>query len=89
MCCPSRCRNGTYQCGTANYPVYGGQYRAENGNMRNFGRTYWHGTAFPQKECSHMKRKLRVRRTQKKIALVRGKIPPTSAGLQTIPFHGW
>ena len=35
-----------------------------------------------------MKRKLRVRRTQKCIALVCGKTPPTCVGLQTTPFHG-
>ena len=32
-------------------PFHGLQYRAEYGNMRNFGPTYQHGTAFPQQEC--------------------------------------
>ena len=32
-------------------PFHGWQYRAENGNMRNFGPTNPHGTAFPQDEC--------------------------------------
>ena len=36
-------------------PFHGGQYRAGNGNMQNFGRTYRHGTAFPQQECSYQK----------------------------------
>ena len=36
----------------------------------------------------YIKRMLRVWRTQKCIALVHGKIPPTSAGPQTTPFHG-
>ena len=67
---------------------HGGKYRAENGNMRNFGPTYRHGTAFPQEESLYQ-RMLRVWRTQKCIALVRGKPPPTCAGLQTTPFHGW
>ena len=29
-------------------PFHGGQYKAEDGNMRNFEPTYRHGTAFPQ-----------------------------------------
>ena len=130
-------------------PFHGWQYRAENGNMRNFGPTNPHGTAFAPKQwlyqrvwrdqkcialvgaetvltstgqqttpfhggstgpemeicetsglpipmvlCFHkrnvyIKRKLRVLKTQKCIALVRGKIPLTCSGLQTTPFHGW
>ena len=31
-------------------PFDGGQYRVWNGNMRNFGPTSPHGTAFPQEE---------------------------------------
>ena len=30
-------------------PFHGGQYRAQNGNMRNFGPTNSHGTAFAPK----------------------------------------
>ena len=37
----------------------------------------------------YIKRKLRVWRTQKCIALVCEKTPPTCVGLQTTPFHGW
>ena len=37
----------------------------------------------------YLKTKLRVWRIQKYIALVRGKAPPTCAGLQSTPFHGW
>ena len=37
----------------------------------------------------YIKRKLQVWRCQKCIALVRGKTPPTCAGQQTTPFHGW
>ena len=36
-------------------PFHGGQYMVRNGNTRNFGRTYRHGTAFPQEECSYEK----------------------------------
>ena len=31
--------------------VHGGQYRAENGNLRKFGSTYRHGTMFVPKQC--------------------------------------
>ena len=31
-------------------PFHGGQYRAENGNIRKFGPTNPHGTAFAPKE---------------------------------------
>ena len=31
-------------------PFHGGQYRAENGNMRKFGATNQNGTAFAPKE---------------------------------------
>ena len=55
MYCPTRCRYRTYQCGAANYPFYGGQYRDQNGNMRNFGPTNRHGTAFAPKQWSYEK----------------------------------
>ena len=32
-------------------PFHGWQYRAEYGNMRNFGPTNPHSTMFPQEEC--------------------------------------
>ena len=35
--------------------VHGGQYRAENGNLRKFGSTYRHGTVFPLKQCLYQK----------------------------------
>ena len=69
-------------------PFYGGRYRDGNGNMRKLGPTYRHGTTFPEGN-GYIKRKLRVWRNQKCIALVRGKIPPTCAGLQTVPFRRW
>ena len=48
---PSRSRYDTYQCVTANYPVsWVAIYRARNGNMRNFGPTNPHGTAFAPKQ---------------------------------------
>ena len=31
-------------------PFHGGQYKAENGNMRNFGPTNQNGTAFAPKQ---------------------------------------
>ena len=36
-------------------PVHGGQYRAENGNLRKFGSPYCHGTVFAPKQCSYQK----------------------------------
>ena len=130
----------------------GGQYRAENGYMRNFGPTNPHGTTFAPKQWLHqkkatcmessknvmlqsvqkpyllardrklllfmgvsigprmeicetpglpirivprlhqsngyIKRKLRVWRAQKCIALVDAETVLTSAGPQTTPFHG-
>ena len=36
-------------------PFLGGQYRAENGNMRNFGPTNPHATAFPPKQWLYQK----------------------------------
>ena len=46
MYCPSQCRYRTYQCVTANYPISWGLYCVQKGNMRNFGPTNPHGTAF-------------------------------------------
>ena len=36
-------------------PVYGGQYRAKNGNIRNFGPNNPHGTAFAPKQWLYQK----------------------------------
>ena len=36
-------------------PFHGGQYRAQNGNMRNFGPTNPHGTAFAPKQWLYQK----------------------------------
>ena len=36
-------------------PFYGGQYRAKNGNMRIFGPTNPHGTAFAPKQWLYQK----------------------------------
>ena len=53
--CSIRCRNSTYHCGAGNYSVLGGQYRDENGNIRNFGPTNPHGTAFALKQWVYQK----------------------------------
>ena len=68
-------------------PFHGGQYWDGNGNMRNFGSTNPHGTAFAPKQWLYQ-RKLRVWRAEKCIALVGAKAVLTSAGPQTTPFHG-
>ena len=36
-------------------PFHGGQHRAKNGNMRNFGPTNPYGTAFPPKQRLYQK----------------------------------
>ena len=36
-------------------PFHGGEYKAKNGNMRSFGPTNPHGTAFPPKKCLQQK----------------------------------
>ena len=41
--------------GPQNKTFHGGQYRAENGNIRNFGPTNPHGTAFEPKQWSYQK----------------------------------
>ena len=51
----SWCRYRTYHCVAAKYPVSWGQYRAQNGNMRNFGPTNPHGTAFASKQWLYQK----------------------------------
>ena len=41
--------------GPQSTPFHGGQYRAENGNIRNFGHTNPHGTVFAPKQWSYQK----------------------------------
>ena len=36
-------------------PTHGGQYRAENGNLRKLGWTYHHSTVFAPKQCLYQK----------------------------------
>ena len=36
-------------------PFHGCQHSAENGDLRKFGSTYPHGTAFPIKQCLYQK----------------------------------
>ena len=72
-------------------PFHGGQYRAENRNMRNFGPTNPQGTAFAPKQWLYQEEatgmELRVGRAQKCIALVGAETVLTSTGLQSTPFH--
>ena len=41
-------------------PFHGGQHRAKNGNMRNFGSTNPHGIAFAPKQWLHQKETRRM-----------------------------
>ena len=65
---------------------HGGLYRAENGNMRNFGPTNPQGTAFPPKQWSHEKEATGME-SSKIITLVGADSVLTSAGSQSAPFH--
>ena len=55
MYCYTPLINRIYLCGSAYYPVSWGQYRAENGNLRKFGPTNPHGTAFAPNNISYQK----------------------------------
>ena len=55
MYCQSWCRYRTYNWWPQSTPFHGGQYRALNGNMRNFGPTNPHGTAFAPKQSLYQK----------------------------------
>ena len=59
-------------------PFHGGKHRAKNGNMRNFGPTYPHGTAFAPKQWL-IKKKLGEWRAQKCNAIVGADTVLTSA----------
>ena len=65
----------------------GGSIGPRIGNMRNFGPTNPHGTAFEQSN-GYIKRKLPAWRVQKFIALVGADIVLTTAWKQSTPFHG-
>ena len=48
----SRCRNPTYLCRPANYPIsWGAVKMLENGNLHKLGWTYGHGTVFAPSKC--------------------------------------
>ena len=55
MYCPSQSRYRTYQCDTANYPISWGLYWVQRGNIRTFGTTNPHGTAFAPKQWLYQK----------------------------------
>ena len=88
MYCVTRCRNSTYQCGATHYPFFMG---GSTGSGMEICETSGPPISMvPRLHQSnvYIKRKLRVWRAQKCIALVRGKTPSTCTGLQTTPFHG-
>ena len=51
----SQCKSLTYLCRTAKTPSQVSQYRTENGNLRNSGSTFSHGTVFAPKQCLYQK----------------------------------
>ena len=77
---PTRCKNRAYQYGLAINPgSCGAVYRAENGNLRNFGSTNRQATVIALKQCLY-KWKLRVWRPQKCVPLL---------GSRNIPVRGY
>ena len=85
---PSRCTESTYQCGHTLPPLMGSSIGSKMEICEISGQPIPTVPCLQQRSL-YIKRKLRVWRPQKCIALVRGKTPPTCAGLQTTPFHGW
>ena len=68
-------------------PFHGVWYTAPNGNMRNFGPTNPHGTAFAPKQWLYQKEAMGMK-SSKCIALVGADTVLTTAWPQTTPFHG-
>ena len=85
MYSPSRCKNHTCT-GLQTTPFHGGQYRAGNGNLLNFGLPIAMLLCLHQSNV-YIKRKLRVWRVQKCIPLIDTKTSLTWAGLQTTQSH--
>ena len=52
---PSQCRYGTSCAGPQTTPYHGGKYRVHVGNLRNFGPTKPHGTAFAPMQWLYQK----------------------------------
>ena len=67
-------------------PHNGGYYRAQNGNMRKFGPTNPHGTAFAPKQWLYQK-EVTGMESSKFIALVGADTVLTSSGPETTPFN--
>ena len=89
MYCPTRCRNSTYQCGSAHYLLFmGGSIGSGMEKCETSGPPIPMVPHLHQSNV-YIKRKLRVWRAQKYIDLVHGKTPSTCAGLKTTSFHGW
>ena len=53
--CPTRCRYVLTTALKESTPFHWGQFSAQNGNMRNFGSTNPHGTAFAPKQWLYQK----------------------------------
>ena len=68
-------------------PFHGGYYRAKNGNMRNFGPTNPHGTAFAPKQWFYEKEATGME-SPKTYCPSRADTVLTTAWKQSTPFHG-
>ena len=100
MCSTSRCRNATYLCGPANYPVSWGlylcgpgttashrwRYRAETENLCKLGGPVAMVLCLHQRNV-YIQSKLQVGREQKCNPLVGAETPLTCVGRQTTLSH--
>ena len=67
--------------------LFHGGYRAQNGNMRNFGPTNPHGTALAPKQWLYQNEATGME-SSKCIALVGADTVLTTAWKESTPFHG-
>ena len=58
----SRCKNASNSVARQTTPSEGRRYRAENGNLRQLGWTYRHGTVFAPRQCLYQKQTMCMER---------------------------
>ena len=76
------------RAGLQTTPCHGRQYRVQRGNLRNFGPTKPHGTAFAPMQLFYQKDATGLE-SSKMYFLVGPDTVLTSAGPQTTPCHGF
>ena len=84
----SRCNNPTYLCGPLKYPVLReAVYRAQNGKLHKFGRTYFHRTVFAPRKYLYQKEANDMEKPEM-YSTVGAITPLTCAGHQNTPSRG-